>query len=157
MHTISVILCRKELSKNIASRYINAKSVSLPQNMALIPVTELLINEVAELIGERNSSYDIFEDLDDSMAIVLNELSQEGTIAYVETHYFGGEGVQSSIVCEYNRIIYGPAISKNDTTTPINDALSILGVKVVSMHDEFDEVGLGRNRSTEKWFGCGDI
>jgi hypothetical protein len=67
--------------------------------------------------------------------------------AYLEAEFFGGEGGQSSAAWEDGRLVFGPVSTKD----AINQALRFLGVEKKKSHDEFDALGLGRHRDTEKW------
>ncbi len=71
-----------------------------------------------------------------------------GRVAYVETEYFGGNGVQSAAVWERGAIAFGP---KQADVGPINEALRLLGVERTNAKDEFDTVGLGRHRGNKGW------
>ena len=156
MHAIAVILANKNITMEISDRFILAKSIELPQDIGLVPVTDGLNDELVELIDKADILYEEFEYLNKSVIEVLEDVSSLGEVSYIETDYFGGTGAQSSIVWKNRKVIYGPNLSSNTDTNPINDALKILGVRIIKRHDEFDEVGLGRYRSTEKWFerGC---
>jgi hypothetical protein len=69
-------------------------------------------------------------------------------VAYVETEYFGGDGVQAAAVWEGGAIAFGP---RQADAGPINEALRLLGVERTTAQDEFDTVGLGRHRRNEGW------
>ena len=155
MHAIAVILANKKITMEIADRFVLAKSLELSQNFGLVPLTDDLSDDLVELIDELDIPYEEFEYLNQSVVELLEDVSSLGKVSYIETDYFGGDGGQSSIIWENGKVIYGPILSSNNNTTPINDALKILGVRVVERNDEFDEVGLGKYRSTEKWFECG--
>jgi hypothetical protein len=156
MHSISVVIADKKITDEFASRFILAKSVALPQGKGLVPITTELSDDIAELARKPNIPYQDFEYLNESLVEVANDLSSLGMVCYAETEYFGGDGGQSSIVWDKGKVIYGPSSSFRNCQNPINDALRILGVKILHMRDEFAELGLGNNRSTEKWFerGC---
>jgi len=155
MHAIAVILAKKNITKEIAGRFMLAKSVELTQDIGLVPMTDDLSDDLLELIDNSDIPYEEFEYLNKSVIEVLEDVSSLGEVSYIETDYFGGDGAQSSIVWKDGKVIYGPVQSSNTNINPINDALKILGVRIIKRHDEFDEVNLGRYRSTEKWFERG--
>ncbi|WP_415898134.1 hypothetical protein [Neptuniibacter sp. QD57_21] len=155
MHSIAAIIAKSETTKALDERFVLAKSIQLPQGFGMVPLTEALIEDITELGANSSVPHEEFEYLNISIVQVLEELSFSGLICYVETEYFGGDGGQSSIAWDKGKVIYGPTISLNGNLNPINDALKILGVQVLTLHDEFDEIGLGRNRSTDKWFEHG--
>lgn len=152
MHSIAAIIAKIEITKALEERFVMAKSIQLPQGFGMVPLTEALIENIAEVGTNTNVLYEEFEYLNVSVVQVLEEFSFSGMISYIETEYFGGDGGQSSIAWDKGNVICGPTISLNGNLNPINDALKFLGVKVLTLHDEFDEIGLGRNRSTDKWF-----
>ena len=66
--------------------------------------------------------------------------------ALIETNYFGGHGEQFAAVYS------GTTIEMPATKGGINEALKRLGVKRQSNMDEFDTIGLGRQRSFDDQF-----
>ena len=68
---------------------------------------------------------------------------------YFETDYFGGAGCQGAAVFRSGATVFGPKSAEHG---PINEALSLLGVRCVApAHDEFETVGLHRHRRTDDW------
>ncbi len=82
-----------------------------------------------------------------ALALLCAELSSRGRIAYVEAESFGGQGEQAALLAEDGKLVGEPNVFLN----AINGALSFIGVKQGDAHDEFDAVGLGRERDTEQW------
>lgn len=70
---------------------------------------------------------------------ICETLSQNGTVAYIEAEFFGGDGSQAHTIFEQGKQIIPPVISVD----AINQALRFLGVNKGSAYDEFDAVGLG--------------
>src|SRR5262249_32403914 len=99
-----------------------------------------------EQLGEVSVASDLAE--------LTRRLSQQEPeqepVAYVEAHFFGGAGGQSAIVWQQGQVRL--ALSQEGIGA-INQALRYLGVRASSpgVFDEFDMVGLGRWRSTERW------
>jgi hypothetical protein len=82
----------------------------------------------------------------------LTDLSEASTVAYIETEYFGGLGVQGAVVFEGGKYVYGPTTA---STGPISHALRLLGVrKGPTAIDEFDLVGFGRYRNNDEWIAA---
>ena len=73
--------------------------------------------------------------------------SSDGPVAYIEAEIFGGAGTQANALYSNGRL--AQPIAKSSEA--INDALRWLGVKVQGNRDEFDTLGLGRHRSTDRW------
>jgi len=151
MHAIEVIIAKEEITKDIESRFVCAKSVSLTQGFAIVPLTDELKDDLDELIGKEQLSYECFEKLSSSVCELITDTQIQYKIAYIETEYFGGEGNQVAIVWENGKVIYGPE-STDSCKGAINRALRELGVRVVKQQDEFDEMKLGFKRSSDDWF-----
>ena len=69
-----------------------------------------------------------------------------GSLAYVETDYFGGTGGQSATAWVDGREVMAPQSARGGGG-PINQALRRIGVERTEADDEFDTVGLGERRS----------
>lgn len=68
-----------------------------------------------------------------------------GGLAYIETAYFGGAGVQSAMAFVDGREVVAPQSKRG--TGPINQALRRIGVVRTLAEDAFDTIGLGKRRS----------
>lgn len=83
------------------------------------------------------------------VAAWAEQVSREGPVAYIESIYPSGpEGYQKAIVWRDGAIAAGPFPERHGA---VDQALRILGVERSGEYDEFDSVGLGRYRDTEKW------
>ncbi|MBC8143450.1 MAG: type II toxin-antitoxin system VapC family toxin [Armatimonadetes bacterium] len=125
--------------------------VSLPQNIVLLPLTEVLYDRwLADGISADNASIYAPELTRLPLAIgdALCELSKRGMVVYVEADYFGGVGDQCAVVWQGGVSVMFPA---RRTGNAINEALARLGVRAAPPLDSFDTVGLGRFRHTEDW------
>ncbi len=78
---------------------------------------------------------------------LCEQLSQRCVLAYIEAEFFGGAGAQAHALFSKGRAIGHPVVSE----CAINDALRYLGVAKGEAHDEFDAIGLGQHRDTDKW------
>jgi hypothetical protein len=74
-------------------------------------------------------------------------LSNKCTLAYIEAEFFGGAGAQARALFSEGKAIGQAVVSES----AINDALRYLGVTKGEAHDEFDRVGLGQHRDTDRW------
>jgi len=135
--------------------YRTARLLPLHHELWLLPLTSAFYAELRaqlpaeqppqfEWVGEVSVASDLAE-----LARSLSQKEQE-PVAYVEAHFFGGSGGQSAIVWQQGQVLL--ALSREGIGA-INQALLCLGVRATSpgVFDEFDMVGLGRWRSTEKW------
>lgn len=91
----------------------------------------------------------------------LKEFSFKGKCAYIETHYFGGQGYQISEVWHNGKRIAGPMISFDGTKPKIlsgvtlveesiNESLKIIGIYKHEDKDEFDSVRLSDYRTNDE-------
>jgi hypothetical protein len=127
-----------------------AKVSPLKQGFGLIPVVDQLFEELQ--CRQQNVFHSVdftrFSRLSPALANALTEVSKSGPVAYIEAEFFGGTGGQSSIAWTNSAVSFGPEKSED----AINKVLRHLGVEVAEMTDEFDTLGLGQNRRTERWF-----
>jgi hypothetical protein len=104
----------------------------------------------------------VFERLTLTWTSWAAEQSQLFPLAYIETDYFGGLGMQAAIAWQAGRIKFGPEQSKSEwvngqfSSTPlldsaINHSLRLIGVVRGTHIDEFEALGLGQYRSDEDW------
>jgi hypothetical protein len=96
-----------------------------------------------------------FKDLGHGIVALLDwsgidqkDLLSNRLIATISTDYFGGCGNQSASVTLDGKIIF--EVDDNDfpRSSPINEALKLLGVRRKEGMDEFDTIGLGNYRSS---------
>jgi hypothetical protein len=83
----------------------------------------------------------------------LMQAAGDGSLAYIETNYFGGTGSQAAALFSAGNVIMRASLpigrepaSRDD---PINTALRALGVRAAGREDEFGAIGLGRFRDLE--------
>ena len=127
---------------------LDAKIVPLAAGMLLVPLTDKLLETLKADSGENAKTVSpVFEFLNRAIVDRAVAASEEGPLAYVEARYFGGQGSQMAIAWDQGDMVMEPTESNN----PINQALRLLGVKAVAPDDEFDTIGLGRHRRTERW------
>jgi hypothetical protein len=112
--------------------------VALEQGVGLIPLTDSLreAHDIPFLaFGE--------ELVTDGLSSLVRPLKKG---AYLEAEYFGGQGNQASVIWEDGSLVFGPIRAAD----AINQALRLFGVEKKDCLDEFEALGLGRHRSTEK-------
>lgn len=129
----------------------------LPQSLCFIPVAQETIDP-----DEADSGIPEFHALCERLRVWAVGASFKNRIAYIETDYCGGIGLQGAVVWENGQAILGPILT--DDTRPeywkpiaknaINQALRLLGAVKGSEVDEFDAVGLGQHRSNEDWIAA---
>lgn len=140
-YSIEAFVCSNENSNLLK---LSLPYFSLPQDFVLIPMNKAL-REKFEI-----SVLPLLEGNKGDLATLCNfgfSLSDGARAAYIEAEFFGGEGMQVSMVFENGKIISDAVVSKN----AINLALQFLGVTKSSSFDEFETLGLGKHRDTEQW------
>lgn len=166
-YELQAFIGRQEIFSELNGRPM--KFVPLTQGMALVPLTPALGDWLKKHAEGEPRLHPGFEYLSGSVYRLGVELSQRGAVAYVEAFFFGNDGGQDAIVWEQGRVVMAPVHSymtqavspgpglKSDWKVlgpgcyPINEALHRLGVRKHGQYDEFDALGLGRHRKTERW------
>ena len=87
------------------------------------------------------------EGLTEVPASVVELAGRLSECIYIEAEYFGGDGGQASVLYRSG----AQQGSLNISDSAINEGLRSLGFIAKPPLDEFDSVGLGRERSTENW------
>jgi hypothetical protein len=127
--------------------------VALPHDLGLLPLVPGLLKALGPLADEAG-----VERLEDMPYVKLGvlwlaaKLSTAGRVVYVEAEFFGGVGEQASAGWENGEMVFGPVTASD----AINQALRWLGVSAAPPDDEFDALGLGRHRFTERWLRADD-
>lgn len=91
---------------------------------------------------------DGFTYLSPALIEVCADLSRLGPLVYFETEYFGGAGTQAAAVFSDGYVV-SPTPATGDGA--VNSALRRVGIASQSGLDEFDYLGLSRNRHTSGW------
>ena len=148
----------------IEKLWLETNVIQLPQEFAMVPMTAALHDDIVELVDiNKPDPYPDFERLSAGIAWLLEDRSRHGILAYIETDYFGGVGVQRAIAWQAGKIACGPILSGSSweeqglVVTPsgdtaINQVLTRIGVRTDRKHDPFDMLGLVRFRHTETAF-----
>jgi hypothetical protein len=128
----------------VCTRFIFARSVSVGQEIFIIPLTE----ELQEQINDRERTVvEGFEFLTDAIESVAISASVLGPIGYAEVTYWAGEGSEAGIIWQerarVRTIRYGKAV--------INNILRYLGCIATEGSDEFSTMGFGYRRFTDDW------
>lgn len=141
-----------------------AVPVALRQEMALLPVTIELVEELTdrlpEFTGAEPSPAQPFQMvLSPAFTAVLAGWSRYGPVGYLEAEFHGGLGYQSAMTWLAGAARWGPRFDAEFSGPrrewPINAALAQLGVKPGDRIDLFAEVGLDIRRDTAGWLTHG--
>jgi hypothetical protein len=159
-YVLEAVVATPNVAGAFAARFPSARVVRLSEGLALVPLTESVINELSG--GERWEWLLSDGRAPGPLATVLAEVSEFGPVAYFEAEFAGG-GSQASVIWEGGQVVFGPIIEEDEgrrwrrTRRPLsegafNQALRRLGVRVgPEAIDEFETVGLDRCRMTEEW------
>ncbi|TAK94628.1 MAG: hypothetical protein EPO07_16455 [Verrucomicrobia bacterium] len=78
--------------------------------------------------------------------------------AFIEAEFWGGDGMQASVVFEQSKILLGPEISAGAINSALRQmgiverpSITFFGLPVTKGKDPFDMVGLGKHRSVSAW------
>jgi hypothetical protein len=87
---------------------------------------------------------------------LVEALSLEGPVGYLEADYVGRDGVQSAASWRDGELLLGPLLLSRSEVfvsreSPISTVLRHLGVPSRGPHDEFVVAGLGAHRRTADW------
>ena len=148
-HAIQALLIREASVSLLAEVLPHTRAISIDQGIRLVPITDATFDTLRDRFPNLQDPPDPeFWKLSGPIAFVAEQLSQHGPVAYVETEYFGGTGEQAATVWDSGKVRMPPTKAPSG---PINSALRMLGARASLMHDEFEAVGLGRNRSNDDW------
>ncbi|MFC4312395.1 hypothetical protein ACFPN2_25150 [Steroidobacter flavus] len=120
--------------------------VALTDRLALVPLN-LALRERFDIPNLPLTDEDEEPVLPESLGALGRKLSKDGTVAYLEAQFFGGAGSQAHVLFRQGTMIGEPVVAGD----AINQALRQFGVQSSSGADEFDGVGLGRHRHTDRW------
>ena len=158
VYTLEAILTHEATIRDAVEDFMNAKLIQLPQGVYMIPMVGMLLQEL-EIRYQGGTSvvnpdwqqfseslyHPTFERLIVGVDQFARHLSHHGLVAYVEATFTGGYGGHATMLWEYGKRLDPPGDN-------INIILKRLGVVCGPGLDEFDTVGLGRYRSTKRWF-----
>lgn len=133
-----------ELNK-IHLQYSISKLILLDQGISMIPLTEELFYQIYGknepewiLPGEENIQL---------IETAVLKVIDNSKLAYVEAHYWGGDGWQMGLIWEDGKRI----LELDNGQDRINEILRSFNIHPVHEKDEFETVGLKRGRHTRDW------
>jgi hypothetical protein len=130
----------------------HAHVCKLKHGFALLPLT----NDIAP-DDDPTTEYEHLVALTQPMVEWAKEHSSKLPLAYIETEYFGGTGVQAAIMWDGGSVQFGPTQTSGAvplSNGAINIALRRLGVPRGNSLDEFDALGLGIHRDNDDWLAA---
>jgi hypothetical protein len=139
---LQALIGKNQTLKVNALLFQSARFVLLEQDIAMIPITEELCEEI-DAISQVEGFYKLSPEIEEW----AKRISASGFVAYVEAEFFGGDGGQGAIAWNAGYRVLEPINEQN----AINRVLKLLGVDRKNAYDEFDAVGLGKHRDTNDW------
>jgi hypothetical protein len=148
-HCLRALVLTEGAAQAAATDLPQVVLIPLAQGLSLVPVTNELFDAISPAYGgDPDPPGPWFERLCGATSKWCAGLSFAGSVAYIETEYFGGTGDQGAAVWDAGGLVYGPSRAPRDV---INQALRMLGVSRDRGRDEFDSIGLGRWRGNDDW------
>lgn len=123
----------------------------LSGHLGFLPLEDDLLDR---LFPEQGSFDGEMTHVSSALKAALAILSEDGTVAFIETQYHGGTGTQGATVYHDGVCIMEPS---EDRSGPISRALGLLGVEIgKGATDEFEAAGLNRCRNNEDWINMAE-
>lgn len=146
-HRINAVIGKRADVIGIADDWVRARLIELPQGFAMVPMTIRLLEDVEELM-EPSGIEDCYglDGLDGAVICLLEQYSFRTKLAYIETDYFGGYGIQGGVLYENGCEVIPPRVGEGT----VNALLKELGAWRKPNTDEFDCLELGKYRHTEE-------
>lgn len=145
VHSVHLIIGKGGAVSAFRQQWPAARAVDLRNAWQAIPVDEALYDAIeARYPGARRPSGLDVSPLGLSEALA-DATAKGGSLAYVETEYFGGTGAQAATAFLDGREVVSPQSAKGAGL--INQALRPIGVARTDANDEFDTIGLGERRT----------
>lgn len=144
-HFVTALIAKPTLLEAFSREHSLPWPIALVSGLAILPLRKIDLDLFQPLpSAERGLQY-----LSGRLLDELRCSSHQGSLIYLETEYWGGEGGQGAAVFKDGELIFGPQWAE---IVPINHALRLLGVTIEPpAHDEFETVGLDLHRDTEGW------
>ena len=144
-YTLFAFVGKEPELKTIAGKFKNAKVIMLEQSIGIIPMSSVLYDEMNNF--ESADEVENFIYLNTNIQNKILELISTGIIGYIEADYSGSHGEQAGIV--YKDGVRDAFYSNR--LGAINSVLRRFGVRPSNGLDEFETMGLNKNRSVDDW------
>jgi hypothetical protein len=146
-HSVTGLIAKPAILESFAREHALHPPIALAAGLAILPLRDVDIDSIVVPPCDYDDEHPQY--LSRQLIDLLRRTSHQGPLIYFETEYFGGMGGQGAAVFQDGEVTFGPQWGQIGT---INQALRLLGVRVEPpADDEFDTVGLGRYRRTERW------
>ena len=143
-HVIATFIAKRRAAAALSHALGGAPVYKLNHpEFLVVPVSDDAFDALVASKGASEPAGPEFWRLTDALMELARECSVYGPIAYGETDYFGGAGVQSAAAWIAGKLAFPPT---THPAGPINAALHTIGLERADGLDEFDTLGLGAVR-----------
>lgn len=143
-HVIATFIAKRRAAAALSRAMGDAPAYKLSHpELLLVPVSDDAFDTLVASKGASEPAGPEFWRLTEALMELARECSEYGPIAYGETDYFGGAGVQGAAAWIAGKLAFPPT---THTAGPINAALHTIGLERANGLDEFDTLGLGTVR-----------
>lgn len=148
-HTLQALIVPVAAARHLRQHPAPTHAVPISGSLLLVPLTDELYDFLAEGVSSDDEAYpDTFWKFHQAIKAFGSQVADGDLFAYIETDYFGGQGMQAAGAWRGSDTVVEP---RSAAIGPINDVLRAMGVAASSRVDEFDAVGLSRHRHMEDW------
>ncbi len=155
MHELKALIARSDVLAARTGSFESPIVCPLVQDFSLVPITDAFAEELAAHRPYTKAPLSApIQDFPDGLHALAIEISHNSPVAYVTTYYFGGQGGQDALAWRKGTLCFSAATPGYDGVwpdSPISQALREIGVVAEEGQDEFDTVGLGKHRRTDRW------
>lgn len=144
-YTLKAYLGKEENLIPMLEKYSQSQKVQLNNEIFMIPMTDELFDQINEM--KHSSGISTFEFLTENIEQKTIQVIENRELAYVESEFFGGQGGHIGIIWKNGKRDF---LTESDKSS-MNKILKRLGVNRTLLKDEFENVGLDKNRYTEDW------
>jgi hypothetical protein len=145
-HCVQAIIAPAETADAISASWPELPRLDRGSGFVVFPVDADIIDSRIEPDKIPAKTAAKFKLLTDGFRKLLQALSRNGQLAYVETDYFGGIGGQGALVCRNGEEIMPPTWDKRG---PVNHALKLIGMPRGLFTDRFTAAGFDRLRDND--------
>ena len=144
-YTLKAYIGKDKNLNPILKKFKKSQKVHLNGGFSMVLMTEELYDEINEI--KFSSDISTFQLLTENIEQKIIKLIGNQELAYVESDFFGGQGGHIGVIwCNGKREF----LTEFDKSS-MNKILKRLGVKRTLFKDEFEKVGLAKNRHVEDW------
>ena len=155
MHDVTALIAKSDKLTAATRRFETVVVCPLVQSFSLLPITEDFAKELSVNASQTKAPLTKpIKELSNGLHALAIEISHDCPVAYISTFYFGGQGGQNALVWDKGSLRCSPTTQRYDQVwpnSPISQALRAIGVLAEEGMDEFDTVGLGNHRETNRW------